>query len=109
MAAFAGTAFTLRAGTSHSPLLVLPAGTELLYPEVAWEFTEQTKRREAEGMLQGAVLEVGGGRVAVFGEAGMFTAQVQGEEREPLGMNHPRASHNARFVLNVLRWLAGLI
>jgi hypothetical protein len=105
---FAGTAFAVRAGTPHSPLLVLPAGTQLLLPEVAGEFSEQTERRDASGMLQGAALEVGRGRVATFGEAGMFTAQVRGENREPVGMNHPNASDNAQFVLSVLHWLAGL-
>jgi hypothetical protein len=106
---FAGTAFTIRAGTTHWPLLVLPAGTRLHLPDVAWEFSEQTERRDASGMLQGAALDVGRGRVATFGEAGMFTAQVRGEDREPVGMNNPNASHNARFVLNVLHWLAGIL
>ena len=106
---FVGTAFTVRAGTTHSPLLVLPAGTQLLLPEVAWEFSEQTERRDASGMLQGAALEVGRGRVAVVGEAGMFTAQVRGQDRQPVGLNHPKASDNARFVLNVLHWLAGIL
>jgi hypothetical protein len=105
---FAGTAFTIRAGMTREPLLVLPAGTQLLLPEVAGEFSEQTERRDASGMLQGAALDVGRGRVATFGEAGMFTAQVRGENREPVGMNHPNASDNAQFVLNVLHWLAGI-
>ena len=106
---FAGTAFTVSTSTTHWPLLVLPAGTQLLLPEVAGEFSEQTERRDAGGMLQGVALDVGKGRVAIFGEAGMFTAQVRGEEREPVGMNHPNASDNARFVLNVLHWLAGIL
>jgi len=103
---FGGTAFAVSSGTAHSPLLVLPAGTQLLLPDVAWEFSEQTERRDASGMLQGAAVEVGRGRVAAFGEAGMFSAQVRGVNREPVGMNHPNASDNAQFVLNVLHWLA---
>jgi hypothetical protein len=90
-------------------LLVLPAGTQLLMPEVAWEFSEQTQRGDASGQLQGAALEVGRGRVAAFGEAGMFTAQFSEETGEPVGMNHPQASHNAQFVLNVLHWLADIL
>jgi hypothetical protein len=60
-------------------------------------------------MLQGAVLDVGRGRVAAFGEAGMFTAQVSEGNGEQVGMNHPQASHNAQFVLNVLHWLADIL
>jgi hypothetical protein len=60
-------------------------------------------------MLQGVALGVGSGRVAMFGEAAMFTAQRSGPEGRPMGMNHPDAPHNAQFVLNVLRWLSGLL
>jgi len=49
----------------------------------------------------------GAGRVAAFGEAAMFTAQV--DEDGPMGMNHPEAPQNAQFVLNVLHWLTGVL
>ncbi len=55
-------------------------------------------------MLQGALLRRGRGRVAVFGEAAAFTAQL-GPNARPTGMNHPDAPHNARFLRNVMRWL----
>lgn len=51
----------------------------------------------------------GRGRVAVFGEAAMFTAQVTGPERQPMGMNAPGAEQNAQLLLNVLHWLSGLM
>ena len=57
-------------------------------------------------MLQGAVLEQGRGRVAVFGEAAMFSAQVSGPSRRPMGMNAPHAGENPRFLLNLMHWLA---
>jgi hypothetical protein len=47
--------------------------------------------------------------VAFFGEAAMFSAQVSGPQRLPMGMNAPLAEQNAQFVLNVLRWLVGVI
>jgi hypothetical protein len=47
--------------------------------------------------------------VAVFGEAAMFTAQVSGANRRPMGMNDPGAPENAQFLLNVLHWLTGLL
>jgi hypothetical protein len=60
-----------------------------------------------DDLLQGAVLRVGRGRVAVFAEAAMFSAQHKGPERVAMGMNAPEASQNPQFVLNTLRWLAG--
>lgn len=56
-------------------------------------------------------MRVGNGRVAVFGEAAMFIAQtwVQDGLVRRMGMNHPEAPENARFVLNVLHWLTGLL
>ena len=60
-------------------------------------------------MLQGAVIPFGKGRVAAFGEAAMFSAQVSGPNRMPAGMNDPGAPQNAQFLLNVLHWLSGLL
>ena len=60
------------------------------------------------GHLQGAVLPCGKGRVAVFGEAAMFSAQLGGPYKLPMGMNHPSAKQNPQFLLNVIHWLTGL-
>jgi len=92
-----------------SPLLVLAPRTVLLLPTQPWVFTDQTPRVPAEGMLQGAVVVVGRGRVAAFGEAAMFSAQVSGAGRRPMGMNMPEARENPQFLLNVMHWLAGLL
>jgi hypothetical protein len=62
----------------------------------------------ADGLLQGAAFAFGRGRVAIFGEAGMFTAQRKGVDRVPMGFNDPAASQNPQFILNVLHWLAGI-
>jgi hypothetical protein len=61
-----------------------------------------------EGHLQGAVVRFDLGRVAAFGEAAMFSAQVSGPNRSPMGMNAPVAKQNAQFLLNVIHWLTGL-
>jgi hypothetical protein len=91
------------------PLMVLGSNTVLLLPEVAWEFSERTPRISASGMLQGAVLRYGRGRVAVFGEAAMFTAQQAGPQGSSMGMNAPEAAQNPQFTLNVMHWLSGLL
>ena len=81
----------------------------LLMPEVAWQFSKLTPALSASGMLQGAAIQCGRGRVAVFGEAAMFSAQVAGPNRTPAGMNDPTAPQNAQFLLNVIHWLSGLL
>jgi hypothetical protein len=64
----------------------------------------RSDRISVAGWLQGAALEHGKGRVYVSGEAAMFSAQRSGTE--PMGMNHPAAAHNARFLWQIARWLA---
>lgn len=103
VATFTGSAF--RAGNDAVPLFTLQPGVVSLAPQKAWEFTAETPRQDVGGWLQGAVLEVGKGRVAVFGEAAMFTAQLAGPQRQPMGMNAPVAAQNAQFLLNVMHWL----
>lgn len=104
---FTGQAFRADPDSGAEPLLVLPEDFVLLLPSEAWEFTESTPRISAAYLLQAAVLEFGGGRVAAFGEAAMFSAQLAGEQRVPMGMNVSAAAQNYRFALNVMRWLAG--
>ncbi len=105
---FTGQAFRLAAGAG-APLLTLGRGSKVLLPEVAWQFSEATPRLDAGGMLQGAVLAHGRGRVAIFGEAAMFSAQRAGPQRQPMGMNNPRAPQNVQFLLNLVHWLTGVI
>jgi hypothetical protein len=50
-------------------------------------------------------MEVGKGRVAVFGEAAMFSAQLAGPQKMPIGMNSPDATQNYQLLLNVIHWL----
>lgn len=106
---FTGQAF--RPPDDAVPLFIMPPGVEILLPSEAWEFSERTPRVAADGLLQGAALRVGLGRVAVFGEAAMFTAQrgVDNGEVSFFGLNHPEAKDNEQFVLNVIHWLTGLL
>jgi hypothetical protein len=60
-----------------------------------------------EGRSQGVVLPFGRGRVAVFGEAAMFSAQLAGADNIPFGMNVPGID-NRQFALNLLHWLSRL-
>jgi hypothetical protein len=104
--AFLGQAFSAKNGRA---ILVFPADASLALPTTAGEVTPQTPTVPAGGMLQGATTEFGKGRVAAFGEAAMFTAQLVGPDRVPVGMNSPDAGQNAQFALNVIRWLVGIL
>jgi hypothetical protein len=55
----------------------------------------------------GAMRQYGKGRVVVFGEAAMFTAQVQGPQKRKMGMNLPTAKQNPQLLLNIIHWLDG--
>lgn len=105
---FTGQAFRVM-GADAQPLLTLGPGTVLLMPVEAWDFSPKTPRMRADGMLHGAVLLHGRGRVAVFGEAAMFSAQRAGPDRRPMGMNDPGAPQNVQFLLNVIHWLTGVL
>ncbi len=102
---FTGSAFQTPARAAV--LLALPADAFSINPRVAWQFDSTTARASVGGWAQGATLRAGRGRVAAFGEAAMFSAQVSGPQRRPMGMNAPEAGQNATFLLNVVHWLTG--
>jgi hypothetical protein len=86
--------------------LVFGKSSYSLMPRQAWEFDEDTRKISVEGWFQGAVRSCGKGRVAVFGEAAAFTAQLSGPKKAKIGMNNPAARQNAQFVLNIMHWLS---
>jgi hypothetical protein len=106
---FTGQAFQWSAD-GVQPILKLNARFVSLEPRTAWVFDTLTTRvRAVGGWLQGGTRRVGDGRVAIFGEAAMFSAQIGGANRTKMGMNAPLAEQNAQFVLNVLHWLTGVL
>ena len=106
--AFTGSAFWLPGG--GAPLIVIPPHSRVRLPNVAWQFSDSTASISAAGMLQGAALLVGRGRVMAAGEAAMFSAQRAGANgANTMGFNNPGAPQNAQFVVNVLHWLSQLL
>lgn len=107
---FTGSAFRfapgVRVGVDAWPLLTFRSPMRVWLPRVAWVFGDSVASVSGDGLLQGALLRVGRGRVAAFGEAAMFSAQRKGPGQAPMGMNAPEAAQNARFIVAVLRWLA---
>lgn len=103
VATFAGSAFKLPKGAT--PVLVFGAGSESHETKKAPGVTPDAAKVPIDGWCQGAVFAVGGGRVAVFGEAAMFSAQLAGADQRPMGMNAPEAKQNHQLLLNVMHWL----
>lgn len=101
---FTGSAF--RVPRDFEPLLVFGSGITSRQPETAWQFNEGTPSVQVENWCQGAVRKFGKGRVAIFGEAAMFSAQESRGARM-FGMNHSEAPYNAQFLLNTMHWLVG--
>jgi hypothetical protein len=100
---FTGEAFQIP-GQAVS-LLMLDDRYQVLLPDTAWVFEEDVKRIPAGGLSQGAVLDYGKGRVAVSGEAAMFSGQLVGQQQRPMGLNAPEAKQNIQFLLNLIHWL----
>lgn len=103
---FGGSAFMSAGATDLRPLLRLSREAIVVFPSRPSALAPGVPHKTAPGALMGAALAHGKGRVAVFAEAAMFTAQLAGPDRTPMGMNAPEAAENAAFVLNLLRWLA---
>lgn len=102
IASFSGSVF--KAPKEAIPLLVFDSSHEILMPEVAWQFSEETKHLTADGWHQGACLDYGQGKVLLLGEAAMITAQIAGGQKA--GMNILEAPENGQLALNIFRWLA---
>lgn len=100
---FTGQAFTIP--DEATPILRFDADHINLLPDVAWEFDESTEAHSAEGMYQLAVKQHGKGRVAMGGEAAMFTAQLAGPQEIAFGMNSDFAQDNQRLLLHIMGWL----
>jgi hypothetical protein len=108
VATFTGSAFQMDHG---NPVLTFLGAEAFSYTPKAFGRPPDpdSPRVPIKGWYQGAAVRVGKGRVAVFGEAAMFSAQLAGPQKSPMGMNAPIAKQNPQFLLNVLHWLSGLL
>ncbi|TDS12978.1 hypothetical protein [Sphingobacterium paludis] len=59
------------------------------------------------GVVNGAYLKFGRGKIVVFADGAPFSAQLQGIKSEKRGMNHTGARQNAKLLLNSIHWLDG--
>jgi hypothetical protein len=103
VATFGGSAF--KPARDAIPILVFSAGSVSFETKKAPGITPDAPRVSIESWCQGAVMKVGNGRIAVFGEAAMFSAQLAGPRDKLMGMNAPEAIQNHQLLLNVMHWL----
>jgi hypothetical protein len=97
---------TFKAPKEATSVLVFGAGSISSETTKAPGISADAKKVSIDGWSQGAILKHGKGRVAVFGEAAMFSAQVAGAQKRPMGMNAPTAKDNPQLLLNVMHWLS---
>ena len=97
---FGGSAFRIDS-VQHRPLLILGEQSTMQHMEP----NGLSEKSPAKGYLQGAIMQFGSGKVAVFGEAAMFSAQVYGKWKTRMGFHAKGAKDNKQFILNVFRWL----
>ncbi|MEP6794934.1 MAG: DUF4350 domain-containing protein [Saprospiraceae bacterium] len=102
---FTGQGFKIPADATS--ILTFDENYNCLMPDTAWVFTDSTPRINMKGWSQGAYLKYGKGRVVVFGEAAMFTAQLSGAQHSKVGMNSEKAPENFQLLLNIVHWLDG--
>ena len=106
VATFTGSAFQVDGDAR--PLLILAPSVSSFLTSTAGQITSETPRVRVGGWYQGAVIRFGKGRVAVFGEAAMFSAQLAGPNKVPFGMNRPGID-NRQLALNIMHWLSRLL
>jgi len=102
VASFAGQGFSIP--DNAVSILNLDRRFKILLPEVAWKFDRNTIRMSGKGKSQGAYVPFGNGRIVVFGEAAMFTAQIA-NGRYKAGMNTPEGAENYKLLLSLVHWL----
>jgi hypothetical protein len=101
---FGGSAFQIPTGAQ--PLLILGKGSTSVVPKIPFQVNAKTPRVSMSGWHQGAVLEVGEGRVAVFSEGMMFSSQITVSTGTKYGLVSIGAEQNEQFLLNVMHWLS---
>ena len=93
---------------SAKPLLVFAKEAIAYMPSKEWEIDDKTPVISATGWYQGATLEFHKGRVAVFGEAGMFTSQIDIDDdgEWKMGLTAKGSEQNEQFLINTMHWLS---
>lgn len=104
---YTGHAFQIPQGAEA--ILMFKKGSYSLNPTHAHKFDKNTPKFDISEWSQGAVKKYAKGRIAMFGEAAAFTAQIAGKKRRKIGINSSDAPYNLQFTLNIMHWLTGIL
>lgn len=104
---FTGSAFQIPVDAES--ILTLNKNFISFMTDTAWVFSDNIQKISAAGWSQGAIKKHGKGKVVMWGEAAMFTAQLAGNNQFKIGMNAPKAKNNYKLLLNIIHWLDGLL
>lgn len=102
---FTGQAFEIP--KDANPILKVGKTWVVYQPEIAWEIDKNTPKILADNLYQGAYQDYGEGRLVIFGEAAMFSAQIAEENGHVFkaGMNQSDAKNNYKLLLSIIHWL----
>ena len=103
VSSFTGQAF--KSPPDATPILVFDNKHTNFLPDTAWAIRDHTPRHDLKGWHQGSFKKSGKGKVVMFGEAAMFTAQLAGKSKQKVGMNSKNAVDNYKLLLNIIHWL----
>ena len=90
-----------------SPILTFDDDWVQWLPDTAWDFSN-IEPEPIEGLSQGAFKKFGNGKIVVFGDGNMFSAQTD-EDGEIGGFIDPDAKQNYQLLLNIIHYLDGLL
>ncbi len=90
-----------------SAILVFDGDWVQFLPNTAWEFSD-IEPESIEGLSQGAFKKFRNGKIVVFGDGNMFSAQID-EDGEIAGFIDPDAKQNYQLLLNIIHYLDGLL
>lgn len=102
---FTGQGFKIPEGAES--ILKLDSNQKIYLTEAMWEFNEDTEQFPATDLSQGAIMKYKKGRLVMFGEAAMFSAQLAFKKKMKVGMNAKGAEQNYQLLLNLVHWLDG--
>jgi hypothetical protein len=104
IATFLGNGFSIPAEAVS--ILNLDERFKIFMPAIALQFDKNTAWVPGKGKSQGACMAFGKGRIVLFGEAAMFSAQIAAGNKA--GMNTSEGANNYLLLLSVIHWLDGV-
>ena len=102
---FSGSA--MRISENASPIITFDEGWLQWLPDTAW-ITDNITPIPIPGLAQGAYMNSGKGKLVIFADANMFSAQDT-EWGGKMGFINPYAKYNYRLLLNIIHYLDGLL